>query len=349
MSSVSSDRPLRIMRYGAGSLSELAEVCAEAEIERPVLVTTRRGAASAGTLPVVGVYEDVRPHVPVETVREAAALAVELDADGLVGLGGGSAMDTCKAVVVEILETGHADLPRIVAVPTTYAGAEWTPFYGLLLAPGRKGGGSDPRATPIAAIYDPELTLGLPLEVTVGTSMNALAHCAEAYYHPDAAPRAARHADTGATAIGHALPIVVERLDGIYGRSRLLEGAHRAALALAESGVCLAHAMAQGIGGRCGVPQGSANAVCLPVALRFNAEVVPEAVERLGRALGTNDAPSRVKELAALGGFGRLRDLGVPEAGLGELAELIAARAGARVNPRPVTADDVEGLLRAVW
>jgi maleylacetate reductase len=337
------------MRYGAGSLSELAEVCAEADIERPLLVTTRRGAGSVGSLPVVGVYDGVQPHVPVESVREAARLASELDADGLVGLGGGSAMDTCKAAAVELADMRLGGLPRIVAVPTTYAGAEWTPYYGMLLAPGRKGGGSDPRATPVAAIYDPELTLGLPLEVTVGTAMNALAHCAEAYYHPDAAPRAARHADTGATAIGHALPIVVERPDGIYGRSRLLEGAHRAALALAESGVCLAHAMAQGIGGRYGVPQGSANAVCLPVALRFNAEVVPEAIERLGTALGTDDAPSRIEELAALGGFARLRDLGVPETGLGELAELVAARAGARVNPRPVTAGDVEGMLRRVW
>ncbi len=302
---MSDGRPLRIMRFGAGSLSELAEVCAEAGIERPLLVATRRGASSIGPLPVIGVYDGVRPHVPVETVREAAAQAVELEADGLVGLGGGSAMDTCKAAVAELAQTGREPLARIVAVPTTYAGAEWTPYYGMRLGPGRKGGGSDPRSTPIAAIYDPVLTLGLPLEVTVGTSMNAMAHCAEAYYHPSAAPRAARHADTGATAIGHALPIVVERPDGIYGRARLLEGAHRAALALAESGVCLAHAMAQGIG--------------------------------------------RIEALAALGGFGRLRDLGVPEPGLEELAALITARPGAKANPRPASVEDVARLLEAVW
>jgi len=346
---VTRDRPLRIMRYGAGSLVELPDVCAEAGIERPMLVATRRGAASVGSLPVVGVYDGVRPHVPVETVREAAWLAVELAADGLVGLGGGSTMDTCKAAVAELADTGRTPLLRIVAVPTTYAGAEWTSSFGILLAPGRKGGGRDPRATPVGAIYDPELTLELPLEATVGTSMNAMAHCAEAYYHPDAAPRAPRHADTGATAIDHALPIVVASPTGIYGRSRLLEGAHRAALALAESGVCLGHAMAQGIGGRYGVPQGSANAVCLPVALRFNAEAVPEAIERLARALRTDDAPARIEELAALGGFGRLRDLGVPEAGLDELGALIAARPGARVNPRPASAEDVAGLLRMVW
>ena len=346
---MSGDRPLRIMRFGAGSLGELPDVCAEAGIERPLLVATRRGAAAVGALPVVGVYDGVRPHVPLETVREAAALAMELDADGLVGVGGGSAMDTCKATVAEVANAGRTSLPRVVAVPTTYAGAEWTSYYGVLLAPGQKGGGNDPRVTPIAAIYDPRLTLGLPLEPTVGTAMNAMAHCAEAYYHPDAAPRAPRHADTGATAIGHALPIVVERLRGIYGRSRLLEGAHRAALALAESGVCLAHAMAQGVGGRYGIPQGSANAVCLPAALRFNAEVVPGAVERFATALGTDDAPARIEELATLGGFGKLRDLGVPESGLGELAELIAARPGARINPRPASAEDVEGLLRVVW
>jgi alcohol dehydrogenase class IV len=112
------------MRYGAGSLEELADVCGEVGIERPLLVTTRRGAAAVGALPVVGVYEGVRPHVPIETVREAAARVVELDADGLVGLGGGSAMDTCKAVVSELADQGHDPLPQIVTVPTTYAGAE---------------------------------------------------------------------------------------------------------------------------------------------------------------------------------------------------------------------------------
>lgn len=346
---MSSDRPLRIMRYGAGSLSELAGVCAEAGIDRPLLVTTRRGATAVGRLPVVAVFDGVRSHVPIESVREAAARSRELDADGLVGLGGGSAVDTCKAVVAELAGEGRHSLPRIVAIPTTYAGAEWTSFYGVLLAPGRKGGGADPRVTPIAAIYDPELTIGLSLETTVGTAMNAMAHCAEAYYHPAAAPRAPRHADTGATAIGHALPLVVERPDGIYGRSRLLEGAHRAALALAESGVCLAHAMAQAIGGRYGVPQGSANAVCLPAALRFNAEAVPQAVERLATALATDDAPSRIAELAALGGFGRLRELGVPENELDELAAAIAARPGTQANPRPASVEDIAGLLREVF
>jgi alcohol dehydrogenase class IV len=344
-----SDPPVRITRFGAGALTELGDVLAEAGIGRALLVASRRGAAAVGRLPVVGVYDGVRPHVPVETVNEAAALAAELEVDGLVGLGGGSAVDTCKAVVAELAASAPDRRVRVVAVPTTYAGAEWTPGFGVLLEPGRKGGGRDERSTPIAAIYDPELTLDLPLEATVGTSMNGLAHCAEAYYHPSTSRRAARHADTGATAIGHALPLVVASPRDLYARTRLLEGAWRAALALAESGLCLAHAMAQALGGRYGLPQGSTNALCLPAALRFNAEAVPDAVARFADALAVDDAPRRVEELARLGGFERLRDLGVPEGELDEVAVAVVARPGAKANPRPATPDDVAALLRSIW
>lgn len=342
------ERPARIVRFGAGSLAALADVCVEAGITRPLLVASRRGAASAGGLPVVGVYDGVRPHVPIDTVREVAAVARERRADGLVAFGGGSAIDTCKAAVAELADSVEP-LPRVVAIPTTYAGAEWTSGFGVLLEPGRKGGGRDERARPVAAIYDPELTLGLPLGATVGTSMNALAHCAEAYYHPSSTEIAARNADTGATAISYALPIVAERLDGIYGRTRLLEGAFRAALALAESGLCLGHAMAQALGGRYGLPQGTTNAICLPAALRFNAEAVPDAVARFGRALGAHDPVARVEELARLGGFERLRDVGVPEAELELVAEAVVARPGAQANPRPASAAQVAELLRTVW
>jgi maleylacetate reductase len=345
---MSTSQPHRIIRFGAGSLSELEEVCDEAGVRRPMLVGSRRGAAAAAELSVVAVYDGVRSHVPVETVHEAAGAAREADADGLVGIGGGSTIDTCKAVAAELGGEREAP-PRVIAVPTTYAGAEWTSFFGMLLRPGRKGGGSDERAKPIAAIYDPLLTLDLPLEPTVGTAMNALAHCAEAYYSPTRTPRAERHADTGATAIGYALPLVAAEPRGIYGRTRLLEGASRAALALEAAGLALGHAMAQALGGRYGLPQGAMNAVCLPAALRFNGEVAPEAITRLAEALGTDDAPARVEELARLGGFERLRDFGVPEADLDDVAAAVVGRAGARANPRPATAGEVARLLRSVW
>ena len=339
------------MRFGAGALADLGEVAAEAAIERPLLVTTRRGAASASGLPVVGVYDGVRTHVPAETVHEAAALAAELDADGLVGLGGGSAIDTCKAVAAAQAQSDLAtQCCKVLSVPTTYAGAEWTAFFGVMEAPGRKGGGSDDRARPVAAVYDPLLTLDLPVEHSVGTAMNSLAHCVEALYVPQRSERGDRHAVCGATTIGYALPLVAADPRSTYARTRLLEGAMRAALALGETSLAFGHALAQVLGGRYDLPQGHMNAVCLPAALRFNAPAVPDALGALAQAFGTDDVPARLEELAALGGFPlRLRDHGVPEAELPAVAAAVVARPGTRNNPRPVSEDDAFDVLRRVW
>ena len=111
----------------------------------------------------------------------------------------------------------------------------------------------------------------------------------------------------------------------------------------------LGHAMAQALGGRYGLPHGAMNALCLPPALRFNQAVAPDAVARFAAALGAEDAAARVQELARLGGFERLRDFGVPETELREVAEAAAARAGAKANPRPVSATEAEELLRSIW
>ena len=120
-------------------------------------------------------------------------------------------------------------------------------------------------------------------------------------------------------------------------------------IALAARGLFLAHAMAQALGGRYGASHGGLNALCLPPALRFNEPVVPDALAALAAAMGTTDAPSRVEELAQLGGCERLRDLGIPGTELGEVARQVAERAGARSNPRPASAEDVEALLRSIW
>jgi maleylacetate reductase len=122
-----------------------------------------------------------------------------------------------------------------------------------------------------------------------------------------------------------------------------------AGMALAERGLFLAHAVAQALGGRYGVSHGAMNAICLAPALRFNAPAVPEAVAALGLALGTDQPIERVVELARLGGYERLRDFGVPEHELSELAGEIVVRPGARANPRQATAEEVEALLRSVW
>lgn len=318
-----------IVRWGIG---ELAGALAELGVRRALLVTSERFAGL--DLPVAARFTGVRPHSPIDVVSAATAAAAA--SDGVVGLGGGSAIDTAKAV------SAAGGLP-LVAVPTTYAGAEWTPYFGMRDEARRvKAGGSGVGAAGV--VYEPALTLELPREETVGTALNALAHCAEALY---AGP--CEDATEGARLIARHLPEVVAAPGDLAERTGLLEGAMHAGRALTERGLFLAHAMAQALGGRYGLSHGAMNALCLPPALRFNTPTVPDAVTALGDALGTADPAARVEELAALGGIHRLRDFGVPADELAELAVEAAARPGARGNPRTATPEDVEGLLRSIW
>jgi maleylacetate reductase len=338
----------RVFRFGWGAVAELPDVLAEVGVERPVLVTTRRARSQLADVAFAAVFDDVSSHVPEGSVRAAIGVVEQAGGDGVVALGGGSAVDTAKAVALAFGERG-LDV-RVVAVPTTYAAAEWTHYFGVLDETARaKRGGSGDAARPIAAVYDPSLTLGLPLAGSVGTALNALAHCAEAFYAPTRSASSDRHAHCGARAISHALPLVAADGASRYGRTRMLEGAMRSAWALAESGMGLAHAMAQAVGGRYGAAHGAANAVCLASALRYNAPAVPEAFAKLAAALPAVDPIERVEELARLGGFARLRDLGVPEDDLEVLGEVAAARPAARANPRPATAAAVAALFRSVW
>jgi alcohol dehydrogenase class IV len=318
-----------IVRWG---LREVGPLLEELGSSRPLLVTSARLADL--DVPVVERFTGVRRHVPRESVEAATAAAA--GADLLVGAGGGSAMDTSKAV------SAATGLP-LVTIPTTYSGAEWTSGFGVLEESARRKVGGSGTNT-VAIVYEPEMTLDLPVSETVGTALNALAHCAEALYGGDC-----EDAVVGARLIGRFLPAVVADGRDLEARTRLLEGAVHAGRALAERGLYLGHALAQALGGRYGLPHGAMNALCLPPALRFNRVVVPEAVAMLGQAFETDDAIARVEELAALGDFGRLRDNGVPEDDLGALAEAAVERPGARANPRPVTAAEAEELYRSIW
>jgi maleylacetate reductase len=318
-----------IVRWG---LAEVEPLLAELGSRRPILVTSARLADL--TVPVSSRFTEARRHSPLETV--SAATSAAKDADLVLGAGGGSAIDTAKAV------SAATGLP-LVAVPTTYAGAEWTPFFGMRDEARRlKTGGSGART--VAIVYDPVLTLDLPVSETVGTALNALAHAAEALY-----AGGSEDALVGARLIGGHLGAAVENGHDVEARTRLLEGAMHAGRALGDRGLFLAHALAQALGGRYDLPHGAMNALTLAPALRFNEAVVPDAVASLGRALDAEDAPVRVEELAELGGFRRLRDFGVAEEDLPLLAEEVVARPGARANPRPVTAADAEELLRSIW
>jgi maleylacetate reductase len=312
------------------SLGELPAVLAELGLERPLLVASERWSGL-----------DL-PHAARWTEVPSARIEVPADADSLLAVGGGSAIDTAKAA------SAATRLP-VVSVPTTYSGAEWTPSFGVR-SPDRRMVGGGGGASLAAIVYDVGLTLDLPRAETVGTAMNALAHCAEALYARGRNDEADAHALDGASLIAESLPLVVAAPGDVSARTNLLRGADHAGRALAGAGLALAHAVAQALGGRYGLAHGAMNALALPPALRFNAALAPEAVARFGAAIGASGDPSaKVEELAALGRFGRLRDFGVPEGELRSVAEAAAGRAGNQANPRPATVDEIEQLLHQIY
>jgi len=276
---------------------------------------------------------------PVDVVGRWSELPTEReidvdDAEVVLALGGGSTIDTAKRV------SAQTGLP-LVSVPTTYSGSEWTQYFGVRDADRRmRGGGGG--AHNEAIVYDVELTLGMPRSVSGGTALNALAHACEALYVKGRDPAADPVALEAARLISEALPRVLDDGSDRAVREALLRGAAKAGEALARSGLALAHAMAQSIGGRYGLPHGALNAICLPPALRFNERFVPAELLR-------GHAADRAEELAHLAGFTTLSALGVPQDDLPELAATAASRAGAQANPRPASADDVLALLSSVF
>jgi maleylacetate reductase len=315
-----------IVRWG---LDKLPATLADVGVERPLLVASERWTSL--DVPRVAHWSEIPSH----------RIEVPPEADGLLAVGGGSAIDTAH------FASSKTELP-VVSVPTTYSGAEWPPTFGIR-APDRTIVGGGGGAHLAAIVYDVGLTLDLPRAPTVGTALNALAHCAEALYVKGRNDQGDREALAGAALIADALPRVVAAAHDRDARMELLRGACHAGRALALAGLGLAHAMAQALGGMYGLPHGAMNALCLPPALRFNALSVPKEVVRFGSAIGAGDPAAGVEELAALGEFGRLRDFGVPADDIPTVAAEAAERAGNRNNPQSATPAQIEQLLSSIW
>ncbi|MFH0177035.1 maleylacetate reductase [Streptomyces cacaoi] len=332
--------PMHVL-FGAGSLGQLPQETARLGLRRLLVLSTPGQRALAGQAAELlgdtcaGLFGEARMHVPVEIAEAARAAARDAGADGCLAIGGGSTVGLGKAIA---RDTG---LP-VISVPTTYAGSEMTPVWGLT-EQGRKHTGRDLAVLPRSVIYDPELTLRLPVQVSVTSGFNAIAHAVEALYAPDASPIVSLMAEEGVRSLAAALPAVAADPGAIDARTDALRGAWLCGACLGVTTMSLHHKLCHILGGTFDLPHAATHTVLLPYVAAFNLPAAPAADRVLRRALATDDVPGHLARAAT--GLGAPRSLA--ELGLGERdIEEIAAQAQAQpyANPRPVA----EGALRAL-
>jgi alcohol dehydrogenase class IV len=337
--------PTRVV-FGAGSFGQLADEVAKLQVSRVLLEGTH---GRAGLLDrakellgntVAGIFDEAEMHVPADIADRARAVAETWRADSIVTVGGGSAIGVAKAVAFT------TSLP-IIAVPTTYSGSEVTPIWGMTRN-GIKETGRDRRVQPRTVIYDPVLTLRLSSSVSAASGMNAIAHCVEAMYAPDANPVTTLIAEEGIRSLATALPEVVGSPDNLDARTTALYGAWMGGTVLGMVQMGLHHKLAHTLGGSFDLPHAETHAVLLPYTAEYNAPAAAEVMSRVASALGVSDAPAGLFNLGRRIGTPRsLAALGMREEDLDRAASLAVERA--YPNPRTVTRDGVLSILRRAF
>ena len=337
--------PARVV-FGAGALSKLPDELARLGATRALVLSTPEQKASAKEVAAAlagrcaGTYDKAAMHVPVEIAEDARRTARELGADCCVTVGGGSTTGLGKAIALT------SDLP-ILAVPTTYAGSEMTPIYGITEG-GAKKTGRDVRVLPKAVIYDPNLTLSLPPALSAASGMNAIAHAVEALYSHESNPITSLMAEEGIRALAAALPLILEKPKDLASRSEALYGAWLCGIVLGSAGMALHHKLCHVLGGSFNLPHAETHSIVLPHAVRYNYDAARDAMGRIERALGAGNAASGVYDLEKKLGLPlRLADIGMKEADL-ERAARIATEAP-YPNPRKVEYAPVLDLLRNAY
>jgi len=328
--------------FGPGSLAKLSEEIERLGARRALVLCTPQQreqaqdvAARLGTC-CAGIFDQAVMHVPIETARTARAEARRLGADCAVAVGGGSTTGLGKAIALE------SSLP-ILAIPTTYAGSEMTPIYGIT-EDGLKKTGRDARVLPRTVIYDPTLTLGLPTGLSATSGMNAIAHAVEALYAEDANPITSMLAAEGIRALRQGLPRVVGEPLDLEGRSRCLYGAWLCGAVLGSVGMALHHKLCHTLGGSFNLPHAETHTVVLPHAVAYNRAAAPEAMKLAAAALDAEDAARALYALAReLGAPLALKDIGMRESDLDRAAEI--ATRSPYYNPRPVEYGAIRKLL----
>jgi maleylacetate reductase len=335
-------QPSRVI-FGAGCLSKLPEEIERLGASKALVLSTpeqrESGIEMAERLGVraAGLFDRAVMHVPIETAEAAREEARRLGADCCVAVGGGSTTGLAKAIALV------SNLP-ILAVPTTYAGSEMTPIWGLTER-GRKATGRDPGVLPKTVLYDPCLTVTMPAMLSATSGMNSIAHCVEALYAQESNPIVSLMAEEGIRAFAQSLPVVVNQPGDLEARSNALYAAWLGGIALGSVGMALHHKLCHTLGGSFNLPHAETHTVVLPHAVAYNTAAAEEAMARVARALGTSSAAQGLYDLAAsLGAPVSLAALGLKESDLDRAAAL--AVENPYYNPRPITREAIRALLQ---
>lgn len=291
---------------------------------------------------VTGIYDQAVMHVPVETIADVMDVVSQLEIDGCVSIGGGSTVGLAKAIALE------SGLP-ILAIPTTYAGSEMTPVWGMT-KDGIKTTGRDPRVLPKTVIYDPELTVGLPDFISGPSGLNAIAHCVEALYSETQNPVTSLMAEEGIRALGESLPVIVKQPDNMEARAKALYGAWLSGTVLGAVGMAIHHKLCHTLGGSFNLPHAEVHTVVIPHATYFNRDHAPQAMSAIGRALNVeaDEAAGALYDLAvSIGAPVSLKDIGMLEGDLDKAADI--ATTNPYYNPRAIDRAGVRELLENAY
>lgn len=335
--------PPRIV-FGAGAAARMGEEVARLGARRALVVCTpgrnemaHRVAERLGGL-CAGVYPEAISQVPIELAKTARAHIVQHEIDCLIAVGGGAAIGLAKAAA---LETGSP----CIALPTTYSGSEMTGFCGITID-GVKRMHTSLRMLARTVVYDPELTLSLPAQVSAESAMNAMAHCIEALYVPTASPVIAMAALEGIRALRDGLPRLMRSPSDLEARRVALYGAYLGGAAL-TGGFALHHGVAHVLGASYGIPHATSHSVALPYVTAFNETACPAVMDKVAQALGADTAAGGIYDFArSVGAPIRLADHGMTRGDIERCTELVIETDNG-LNPRPVHAQGVRLILEA--
>ncbi len=369
------------IQFEVGAISLLPAECQRIGITRPLIVTDR-GVRAAGIVDValskftdstvqLPIYEGTPPNPNENAVREAVAMFKECGCDGIIAIGGGSAIDLAKGVAVcakhegplksfAVIEGGLARITPatapVIAVPTTAGtGSEVGRGAILILDDGRKVGVISPHVVPKSAICDPELTLGLPAVLTAATGMDAIAHCLETFMAPSFNPPADGIALDGLWRAWRFIETATQDPKNLEGRTNMMSASLQGALAF-QKGLGCVHSLSHSLGGiNPRLHHGTLNAIFLPAVIQFNRKAATMVNEhktaRIAQAMGLADESQiedAIRDMTrALGLPTGLRELEVTEDMFPKIIKGALADHSHRTNPREASAEDYQWILEA--